>query len=338
MHPPSPRLWRAGRFLPIVALAAVALLAAAFHAWADYVAGPNGASAGVFLEYNDGSGNPQLAGTSNPYPVSVQGAVNANVTGADATPATLPISAADVASTVTSGQSGQSIITGTPTASSAAAFAFAGDGAYRAQITGTWVGTIEFDISIDGGITWTPQAVTVSGTGTALSSLTGNGLVHALLNGATNVRARATAWTSGTATIRVVATGSTGLVGANQGAPNAGAAAAWPIAVAPQAASAFSEAAITITAGGNTAIVAAISAKTTKLYRLTLSCQNATTINLEDGSTVKMGPYYLGTGGSIVLDLSASGSPWTVGSANTALNINSSTAVNCGGSVSYIQS
>lgn len=103
-------------------------------------------------------------------------------------------------------------------------------------------------------------------------------------------------------------------------------------------ASKFTEAQISFSSSGNNAIVAGASDKTTKLYRLTLSCQGATNITIQDGSTAKMGPYYLGAGGSLVLPFDPSGSPWEVGTANTALNLNSSAAVNCGGSVSSIQS
>lgn len=106
----------------------------------------------------------------------------------------------------------------------------------------------------------------------------------------------------------------------------------------PSTTSAFTDVAITITTSGNTPVVGAVSAKTTKMYRLTLSCQNTTTINIQDGSTVKMGPYYLLAGGSITLDTDVTESPWIVGSTNTALNINSSTVVNCGGSIGYINS
>lgn len=107
--------------------------------------------------------------------------------------------------------------------------------------------------------------------------------------------------------------------------------------VPPQSTDAFTEAPITITASGNTAVVAAVSAKKTKMYRLILSCQGPTIINIEDDSSVVIGPIYLGAGGAMTLDYSVSGSPWVIGTTNKNLNINSSSVVNCGGLISYLQ-
>lgn len=74
----------------------------------------------------------------------------------------------------------------------------------KAEITGTWVGTIFFEFSVDSSLTW-HTAGTFSGTTGAVLSGTGlsanDTVVLVGIAGAAHVRARATAWTSGTASV-----------------------------------------------------------------------------------------------------------------------------------------
>ena len=80
-------------------------------------------------------------------------------------------------------------------------------------------------------------------------------------------------------------------------------------------------------ASGNTSIVASGGGSTTiRVMRLLLSVASPTNIQLMNGASLAMGPYYLQGGGSITLD--DTGEPWMVCSAATAFQINSSNTVN----------
>lgn len=70
------------------------------------------------------------------------------------------------------------------------------------QISGTWVGTIEFDASID-GTNWTAVSLTPFPSGTAASRATANGTWTGNIEGMIFFRANPTAWTSGTATVTI---------------------------------------------------------------------------------------------------------------------------------------
>ena len=71
-----------------------------------------------------------------------------------------------------------------------------------AQITGTWAGTLVFEVSLDAGSNWTAtQAIDVNGNA-VISSATGNDHLEFLhMVGHNRVRVRASAWTSGTANV-----------------------------------------------------------------------------------------------------------------------------------------
>ena len=81
-------------------------------------------------------------------------------------------------------------------------------------VTGTWAGTLVAETSSDGGVTWIPSSIFVpsatkagAGIPTVLTAITANGTYRlATAGSATNIQARASAWTSGTATIRLTST------------------------------------------------------------------------------------------------------------------------------------
>ena len=148
------------------------------------------------IEYVDASLNPVLVSAANPLPVAA---------GANAT-ATGNVTAADAASATASGFNGQSIVTGNPTAGSAVALAILpGQSAYDVQVTGTWVGTLIFERSFDGGTTWFPAGMAQPGTVQVGTTTTGNGGWHGHCGGSTNVRVRSTVYTSGTVVVLIVA-------------------------------------------------------------------------------------------------------------------------------------
>lgn len=122
----------------------------------------------------------------------------------DLRPSTGTITVQDTASSTTTGQNGASITTGTPTASSFQSQAINGQNTARILVTGTWTGTITFEGSVDSGTTWTTLPNRVSGSSYTQGSITGNGLFDTDASALTNIRARATAAMTGTATIRFV--------------------------------------------------------------------------------------------------------------------------------------
>lgn len=122
------------------------------------------------------------------------------------------ITAVDVVSTTSVGMNNQAFIIGTPTAASFLTYVLASSNSLRFQVTGTWVGTIQAEASIDAGVTYTPIMVNQVGMHTFVTSFTSN--INGTVNAAsfTHFRLRATAWTSGTANILVVNSANLGSV------------------------------------------------------------------------------------------------------------------------------
>jgi hypothetical protein len=148
------------------------------------------------------------AGSSSTDVISVQGIASGTamlIGHVDTAPATQNITAADAVSATATGQNSQSIITGTPTANSAASFAISGLETVSFQITGTWVATLLTEVSFDSGTTWYTRGGHLSGTNFAVASFTSN--AEGFLNAAaiTNFRVRCSAYTSGTAVVRIAA-------------------------------------------------------------------------------------------------------------------------------------
>lgn len=113
------------------------------------------------------------------------------------------ITARDVGSSTASGQNSASIITGTPTAASYVSWALNAFSGARLQVSGTWTGTGETDISNDGAATWYPTTCHVQGTSYRGSTFTANGMFLCDIGaGATNFRVRSTAVMTGTMTVQ----------------------------------------------------------------------------------------------------------------------------------------
>jgi hypothetical protein len=149
-----------------------------------------------------------VQGITGGTPLPVSGTVTATQ-GAitDTAPATQNITAQDVGSTTTTVANGGSFVTGSPTANSAASFTLAsGFDAFLLLVTGTWTGTVTVETSIDGGTTWVSRSIHETGTAYVTSSFTGNFQGGGNAAGATNIRVRATAVWTGTATVKIVET------------------------------------------------------------------------------------------------------------------------------------
>ena len=91
-------------------------------------------------------------------------------------------------------------------------------------ISGTWVGTVQFEASNDGGNTWSAINATPPNSTTAVTSSTGTGTWRINVSAMTNVRVRCSAYTSGTIVVKLsVGNGSasTGNGGGTPGGSNA---------------------------------------------------------------------------------------------------------------------
>jgi hypothetical protein len=148
----------------------------------------------------------EFGADSSATDVSSANPLPAVISHTDTAPSTQNITAADAATSTTTGANSQAIYTGTPTANSAASFTLSGQASVIIQTTGTWVATLQVEISMDGGTTWFARGVHQAGTSYTSVSFTGNFAGGASVSGYTNVRVRATAYTSGTATVKITET------------------------------------------------------------------------------------------------------------------------------------
>lgn len=131
---------------------------------------------------------------------------------ADTRPVSANITAADVGTSSASGQNSVSIITGAPTANSSVSQAINGQSTARVQISGTWIGALAFEGAADGGTIFIAQPARITGTSFTAGSVTGNGLFTIDVSGLTNLRVRATAWTSGAAVVQMAFAQAAGFV------------------------------------------------------------------------------------------------------------------------------
>ena len=111
------------------------------------------------------------------------------------------ITAADTGSTTVTGQNSQSIITGTPTAGSFVAVVPTGDSSFAVRVSGSFVGTLQFERTVD-GLSWTPISADVSGTNFIVSQISNIGSFHGNSSSCTGVRVRCLTLTSGSPSLQ----------------------------------------------------------------------------------------------------------------------------------------
>ena len=99
--------------------------------------------------------------------------------------------------------------------SQSVALALNGKSGVAVQITGTWIGTLQFEGTID-GTNWVAINGVVAGTSTPGQTTTTNGIVRLTPSGLAQVRVTSTAFTSGTAVISIRASDATGGIFLNQ--------------------------------------------------------------------------------------------------------------------------
>lgn len=163
-------------------------------------------TATVELLVTDGIGSVSLntplpPGTNTIGAVTVSGGITP---AADIAPATQNITIVDSGSTTTAQANGQNAITGTPTAGSVATFSISSIQSVEVQVTGTWTGTLESEMSFDNGVTWFTRGIKQSGASYLSSSFTANFQGGANITGATNYRVRAIATMTGTAIVKII--------------------------------------------------------------------------------------------------------------------------------------
>ena len=90
-----------------------------------------------------------------------------------------------------------------------------GQGSASVQVTGTWVGTLQFEGTND-GTTWTPINATITATSAPATTGTTNGIYRLTPGSISQIRVFSLLWTSGTAVITINASVGTGGVFLNQ--------------------------------------------------------------------------------------------------------------------------
>ncbi len=146
------------------------------------------------------------------------------------------ITAVDVVTTTVTNSIGQTITSGTPTAGSSVSCVLSAHTVVMVELSGTYNGTVALERSVDSGTNYVPFSMEEVAIGLTASSLAiSDNKVYVLsgnAGGLTNFRARCTAITSGTLTVKVQPGFGTRQVIANQGPPNT-VANAWPVELIP---------------------------------------------------------------------------------------------------------
>jgi hypothetical protein len=104
----------------------------------------------------------------------------------------------------------------------------------------------------------------------------------------------------------------------------------------PALSSLLTAAPISLNSSGQQALIAGVSGKIIRVHRLWLTVSAQTNLEFQDGSNPLSGAAPCGSNGGITLDYS--GDPWYVCSLGNSFNLNSSNAVQIGGTIYYVQS
>ncbi len=163
---------------------------------------PTGASTSALQT----TGNTSLASIDTKVPALGAAAPTASVPVTlplDVSPATINITTQDLVSASTTVYNSQTWYTGTPTAGSAAVFSLASVADGVINVTGTWTGTLQAEVTVD-GTNWVAHGVHIFGSPNFVTTFTGNVMASINLAGKTQFRIRATAAMTGSATVKFV--------------------------------------------------------------------------------------------------------------------------------------
>lgn len=263
----------------------------------------------------------------------------------DTAPATGGISAQDTVSTTATGMNSQSIITGTPTANSFASFALTAQETVGVQITGSWTGTLQSEISFDGGTIWYIRGLHQPGTTFTTSAFTENASGICNVSAVTNYRIRATATWTGSATIRIVETGNDAVTYiANAVTLNTGAALIGQVSASNETSTVFNGATaltplfatIVASSSGATSLVSSVSSKRIRVLAAYLTASGAVNVKFQSHVTPTdlTGLAYLTTNTGFVLPYNPLGWFQTVSGEQLDINLSGSVAV--GGTIVYV--
>lgn len=111
------------------------------------------------------------------------------------------ITVADSGSTTVAGQNSQSIITGTPTVGSFVVISPYGDSSFSAKVGGTFVGTLQFERTVD-NVSWYPISADVAGTNFNTNQINLIGSFHGNAAVSLGVRLRCLTLTSGSPSVQ----------------------------------------------------------------------------------------------------------------------------------------
>ena len=120
----------------------------------------------------------------------------------DLSGALTPITVADSGSTTVTGQNNQSNITGTPTAGSFVTIVPSGDSSFSSRVSGTFVGTLQFERSVD-NVSWSPISADVAGTNFNINQITAIGSFHGNASSCIGVRVRCLTLISGSPIVQL---------------------------------------------------------------------------------------------------------------------------------------
>jgi hypothetical protein len=188
----------------------------------------------------DGSGNAITSNVVGPKTGLDVYLLN-SAAGVDVAPASQTILTQDIGSSSTTGANSQVIVTGSPTATSTASFAYSSYETIVIQVTGTWTGTLTAELSQDGGTTWYPTYAYQQGTEAVFSSWTANFLAGVNVSGTTNFRLRATAVMTGSAVVNIIESGNVNSVYVQNDVGVTQVGAPWTINLTEIGGSAYSE-------------------------------------------------------------------------------------------------
>ncbi len=277
----------------------------------------------------------ELGNTANTVPILANQS--------DPTATTGSITAADSVVSSASGQNSQSILTGTPSANSSVSITLSAASTANIQITGTWVGTVVFERSMDGGATYVPASISLHGVSNgSLASVAANCVGRANVGGSTTFRVRCTAFTSGTITVRIQAGFGESILGVGlESSSNI----AGQFPCGPQIAQVFNvTTAVTpvcvpfsTSSSGTTTVVAGVAGKKIYVLRWSVMAQGYTNVNLQSHTTTS-----LATGTKYLLPYGHAGGEYceagiVITATGEALDVNNSLAIQISGELTYAQ-
>jgi hypothetical protein len=187
-----------------------------------------------------------------------------------------------------------------------------GASACLVQINGITTATVTFEGSVDETNYVAVQVLNMATGGTATTT-TVDGLFHVNCTGLHLLRCRISAWTSGTITVKGRAT-TVAVLGSGGGGSGAA------------TTTAYTETAGNSAAGGTLITLAAVAGQKHRVFGYDVSAAGTTTITIADGATT-LQRHFLGPNGGVIKDPMPSGTAWFTGTANTALTVASSAAV-----------